>query len=268
MVETAVRYASRGWSVIPCGQDKRPLVSWLRWQSERATEGLIREWWGRWPEANVGIVTGSVSGIVVLDLDRGHAEGVDGLRSVADAGLHLPPTPCVRTPSGGLHAYFRHPGKSVGNATGLFPGVDVRGDGGYVVAPPSTTEHGRYEAVEQTRRVQMADLPEWVLRRRPSDTPIHSPDSWAAMWADVCPVGQRNATATRLAGHMAAHGIGVDEAEALLRLWSEDRCDPPMADAEVETTVRSVYRVDARRHPERAAAPGRRAEFWWRGVPG
>lgn len=252
--------------MVPCGRDKRPVVSWLRWQSERADVAQVREWWTRWPEANVGVVTGAVSGIVVLDLDRGHAEGVDGLRSVADAGLHLPPTPCVRTPSGGLHAYFRHPGKTVPNAAGLLPGVDLRGDGGYVVAPPSATDAGRYEPVAETRGERLADLPEWVLRRRPAEASTLPPDSWAALWAEACPQGQRNSTAARLAGHLAAHGIGPAEAEALLRLWSEDRCDPPMDDAEVETTVRSVYRVDARRHPERATAPERRNEFWWRGA--
>lgn len=264
MVEAALRYARRGWSAVPCGRDKRPLVSWLRWQSERADEAQVRDWWTRWPEANVGIVTGAVSGIVVLDLDRGHAEGVDGLQSVQRAGAHLPPTPCVNTPSGGLHVYFRHPGRPVPNATALLPGVDLRGDGGYVVAPPSTTDAGQYAAVEQTRKESMADLPDWVARRRTVDASAMPADEWAALWSDPCTQGQRNSTAARLAGHLAARGIAPQEAQALLCMWAESRCDPPLDDAEIASTVLSVYRVDARRHPERATGTGRRGEFWWR----
>lgn len=266
VLASALRYVRHGWSVVPCGQDKRPLLSWARWQSERADEAQVRQWWARWPQANVAVVTGAVSGIVVLDLDHGHADGVDGLESVRRHGRVLPETPCVRTPSGGLHCYFRHPGAPVPNGAGLLPGVDLRGDGGYVVAPPSVTPAGVYEPLPQTRGVKMAPAPDWTLRRGPEPKAATAAGEWAQLWGEQCAQGGRNATAAKLAGHLAAHGVGEDEAQVLVAMWAERRCDPPLDAAEVERTVTSVYRTDGRRHPERTTAPERRGAFWWRGV--
>lgn len=98
---------------------------------------LIREWWQRWPTANLGIRTGAVSGLVVIDVDPDHG-GLDTMRSLA-AEHAIPKGLRVRTGSGGWHLYFAHPGGQIRNSAGtaLGPGVDVRGDGGYVIAPPS-----------------------------------------------------------------------------------------------------------------------------------
>lgn len=263
VLKAALRYLRRGWSVVPCGADKRPLVSWARWQDERASADQASEWWGRWPEANVAVITGAISGIVVLDLDNGHQEGVNGAESVRRSGRPLPPTPCVRTPSGGLHCYYRHPGNDVQNAAGLLPGVDFRGDGGYVVAPPSTTPTGAYAPVEQTRGLKLAAAPDWILRRESASREAAPAGEWAQLWAETCAQGTRNETVAKLAGHLAAHGIGEPEAQSLMALWVSQRCDPPLPADEIERTVVSVYRTDNRRHPERASAPGRRDAFWW-----
>ena len=265
VLTSALRYVRSGWSIVPCGQDKRPLVAWSRWQSERPDAPQVRDWWSRWPEANVAVITGAISGVVVLDLDHGHTDGVDGLESVRRSGRLLPETPCVRTPSGGMHCYFRHPGSPVANAAGILPGVDFRGDGGYVLAPPSTTPAGAYEPLAQTRGLKMAAAPDWVLQRESSSRDATAAGEWAQLWGEQCARGGRNATAAKLAGHLAAHGLGEDEAQVLVAMWAAGRCDPPLDSSEVERTVTSVYRTDGRRHPERTATSARRDAFWWRG---
>ena len=108
-------------------------------------ENRNREWWGRWRDANVGIATGRPSGLVVVDIDPAHGgvDTIDGLVAERqDAGWLV--TLTVHTGGGGFHLYFRHPGGAVSSSVGrLGPGVDVRGDGGLVVAPLSVHASGR-----------------------------------------------------------------------------------------------------------------------------
>ena len=140
LLAAALDYARRGFSVIPLKpRDKRPaLQSWKDYQSRCATEEEIRAWWQRIPNANVGIVTGAISKIVVLDID-----GQDGERSLLDCMPELQQvhTPAVCTGKG-AHLYFLHPGGVVPNRAGMAPNLDLRGDGGFVVAPPSIHPNG------------------------------------------------------------------------------------------------------------------------------
>ena len=103
----------------------------------------IREWWARWPDANIGIRTGARSNLVVLDIDPRHG-GEEALAELANRDPTVLDTRLIRTGSGGCHLYFAHPGHTVRNSAGLLaPGIDVRGDNGYVVAPPSIHASGR-----------------------------------------------------------------------------------------------------------------------------
>lgn len=158
----AHEYRRRGWSVVPVHSGaKRPIG--LGWQDVADMSGAdIHAFWEDHPGANVGIRTGARSGLVVLD-----ADGPEGLASLA--ALDPPLTYTVRTPSGGLHAYFRLPhGVRVPNSVRkLGPGLDVRGDGGQVVAPPSRTSAGTY-VVEHD--VPVAGLPDRLLDKlRPAE---------------------------------------------------------------------------------------------------
>lgn len=156
MLRGAVRLAQRGLPVFPihhfaagacscsnpqCASPaKHPRVRW-RQQATTDARQLLR-WWTRWPSANIGLVTGNASGIIVLDIDPAHG-GVESLRQLVDAEGAVAHFAKVRTGGGGEHYYMRHPGGRVRNRTGLRPGIDVRGDGGYVVAPPSLHASGR-----------------------------------------------------------------------------------------------------------------------------
>jgi hypothetical protein len=141
--QAALSYAARGWSVIVMQpRAKRPLVPWREFQQRRARAEEIVAWFDRHPDANVGIVTGKISGIVVIDIDVAHG-GPASVAELERAHGPLPVTIEARTGGGGRHLYYLHPGRTQGNRAGLRPGIDVRGDGGCVVAPPSIHPCGR-----------------------------------------------------------------------------------------------------------------------------
>lgn len=154
ILEIARYYYNLGWSIVPCPlHQKYPLLAWKHYQAERATEQNIYHWFCR--PSNLALVTGALSGIIVLDID-----GPEGMASIE--GKEIPPTPCVRTGRGGLHYYYRHPGFETGNWAGKLPGVDFRGDGGLVILPPSVHPNGK--------------LYEWLIS--PSDAPLASAPAW------------------------------------------------------------------------------------------
>ena len=134
----ALRYLSLGYSVFPLhNRSKLPAVKWEKYQTEKPTVEEVSKWFS--VDRNVAIVTGAISGLVVLDVDT------------SKGGEHKPllekyPTNMVSKTGKGFHLYYIYPGWHVDNAVDFLPGVDVRADGGYVVAPPSTHPNGsKYE---------------------------------------------------------------------------------------------------------------------------
>src|SRR4051812_36672631 len=127
MMEYALSYATQGYAVFPLKPNgKYPLTEHGFKDASKDGE-QIRKWWNEWPEANVGVATGRISGIVVLDIDRKH--GVDGAVSAAE--LDLPRTLTIRTPSGGFHLFYKAPTSSiVPRRIGVRPGLDILGEGG------------------------------------------------------------------------------------------------------------------------------------------
>lgn len=159
--DAACGYASFGFRVVPvasitgaghcsCGRrncsasGKHPIIS--GWRREASNDpDVIRRWWRRWPHANVGIATGKMSNVIVVDIDPRHG-GDASLKELEAALGELPKSVRVRTGGGGLHIYLRQPGFEIRNSAGIAPGVDIRGDGGLVVAPPSRhVSGGLYE---------------------------------------------------------------------------------------------------------------------------
>jgi hypothetical protein len=124
--------------VIPIRERaKRPAVAWKAYQNKYVSEKTLHEWFRRSPDFNVGIVTGALSGLVVLDVDPRHG-GKESLRGLERKHGPLPETMESITGGGGRHVYFSHPGGVVHNRTNIEPGIDLRGDGGCIVAPPTS----------------------------------------------------------------------------------------------------------------------------------
>jgi len=184
--------------------------------------GALRRWWRRWPEANVGVRTGAISGLVVLDIDPDHG-GETSLGELVDAYADLPATLEVRTGGGGRHLYFAHPGGRVPNSAGaLGTGLDVRGDGGYILAPPS--RHASGASYRRLTNAPPAPLPGWLAallttrRRRAASTALVTvakvdtarASAWAraALAAEVTRVRQAEEGTRNHTLNSAAFGLG------------------------------------------------------------
>lgn len=218
----ALEYWKLGFSVIPVAfKDKKPLVNWQKYQTGRATKEQVEGWFKN-PEINVGVVTGAISGVVVVDVDT--TEKID---------KPLPPTATTRTGRGGWHYFYKHPGKSVKTVAGIIPGVDIRGDGGYVVMPPSIHPNGNKYEWAIPLADSISELPLWVIEAPTSEKVFQ---------------GTRNSTATKVIGKLL--GGKLDDKlypitwEAAKK-WNQENCVPPLPESELRTTFDSIYRRES-----------------------
>lgn len=227
MLETALYYAYLQFSVIPIGNDKKPLIEWRKNQKEMADHETIRKWFQDYPNANIGIVTGQISGIVVIDIEKGG--------SIDD----LPETVCAKTGGGGWHFYYRHPGHFVQNKTRIRDLTDIRGDGGYVIAPPSNHPSGeKYEWLKQPGTTKLADLPSWVLEETKK---LLIEKDWKSILTGV-PQGERNNDAAVVAGKLLQAFPQKDWETfvwPLLKDWNQQN-QPPISDQELRAVYNSI----------------------------
>ena len=152
--EWALYYLRRGWSVVPVRRgEKIPAIPWNQFQNRRATEAEIHDWFSD-PTMGVGIVTGAISNLVVLDFD-----GELGAATEQQLLPRLGAGPVALTGGGGCHRFFSHPGKKVFTRKGILPGMDIRGDGGFIVAPPSVHASGRQYSWDVDAHVDDLGLP-------------------------------------------------------------------------------------------------------------
>ena len=257
--EIVLKYLETDLSFIPLrpGTKEPALSSWKEFQDRRPSAEEVAEWCAEFPSCNWGIVTGELSGLVVLDFDSGDAE-------VKARERGLPETLTVQTPRG-RHCYFKHPGGSVQSRAGLFDDLDVRADGAYVVAPPSVGPDGspyRWEQ-DETQRT-LAELPDWVASALPEDPtpaevadlvlpetkpdePPTDPQKYALTALDReleilagTPEGGRNVQLNKSAlalGQVVATGE-LDRAflEIVLKRWA---LDSGLSEGETSATIRS-----------------------------
>jgi hypothetical protein len=264
--EAALRYSRLGFKVLPvhsvvdglctCGDTgcsspgKHPLT---RHGCRDATtdETIINEWAEQAPTANVGIATGGSSGTWVLDLD-----GEEGLATLAQfEGEHgpLPLTMRARTGGGGEHVFFAGPSGGIRCQTAVQGfRIDVRGDGGYVVAPPSCHASGRlYEWLVQPEEHRPAEAPDWLLelvrgRQVGSSAALdHAAGPSLIVLADDLteaggvPEGNRRNELCRLVGCHIARGDDAAQVEREAIVWAAS-CEPPLPDNEVQHAVRDL----------------------------
>jgi hypothetical protein len=138
-LEAALAYAEKfNFSVIPIRPDKKPYIQWTEYQKRHATKDEIKQWFAKWPKAMIGIVTGEKSGVLVVDCDSEAAyQKIQEL--LPDSFIT-----CIAKTPRGYHLYLIYPkGQTIGNAAGIMPGVDVRGEGGYIIAPSSVNAEGK-----------------------------------------------------------------------------------------------------------------------------
>jgi hypothetical protein len=168
-VKKALEYAERGWHVFPVPPDTKASFKsekdyGTKWGMTKDPDQIKRDW-RTWPNAGVGIPTGKVNGFFVVEADTKKGHGVDGIKSLRESEEtkgKLPQTLMAVSPSGSMHHYFKHPDGEIKIKTdsNVLPGVDVRGDGGMVVAPPTRRDNGQYRWLNEH---DIADAPPWLL---------------------------------------------------------------------------------------------------------
>lgn len=214
---------------------KAPLVKWTDYQKRFATEEEIEEWFDKWPLANIGFATGEVSGVVVVDFDSREAV----LMAKEKGYLN---TPVVRT-GRGCHAYYRYPrGREIRNSTDEGIKTDIRGNGGYVVLPPSIHYSGRqYKWVKshEIGDIRFGELPEEFIARSARNNNGDRKDLKRLYQGVV--KGSRNDTLARLCGSWINDGLDESECLMMAHTWNKMN-NPPMPDREIESVINSIMR--------------------------
>ena len=241
ILDCLLAYVLMGWPIFPCrahgDKAKAPYTAHGHKDASLDTE-QIKTWAVQYPDCAWAVATASSRAVLDVDPRNGGAESL--ARLVAEYGP-LPPTPRVRTGSGGFHYWLRCPeGTSCGKP---FPGIDRKADGGYVIVPPSEiaiTEHeGRaYDWEIRPWDVAIAEAPAWLLTSKPTngkaEGKAEAPNPWIvqASCADLLthpgsPEGERRKTLCRLAGVHLARGDSPATVLALAEAWA-CRCLPPL----------------------------------------
>lgn len=243
ILNAALSYAARGWPVFPL-KGKKPLTE-HGFKDATTEPDIIVEWWGRWPDANVGIACGAKSADVVdIDSQKGEAAMVEWLqeRGIFDeAKTDLNSTPISLT-SKGKHVLFQPSGK-LRNLVRAAEGVDIRTDGGYIVAPPSIhPDSGKvYEWAKgkSPEDIALAPFPDWMIEYLETGKNRSSARLFSK---DVIKVkeGERNAVLFKQAASARSRGLGSTAILAMLNGINSDQCDPPLPPTEVERIAQSA----------------------------
>jgi len=220
MLEAAVKYALDGLAVFPCAK-KTPLTGEGGFRNASLDATQILQWWTENPDAQIGLPTGEVNHLFVIDID-----GPEGERAVEKIGL--PETFTVATRPGRYQFWFRQPEgrKSKCTAGVLGPQLDTRGDGGYVVAPPSI-HHVTGKPYRVVKDIPWAPAPIELLEP-------HKSSAAGTTGADAIPKGRRHQTMLAIAGALRARGLSRETVLTQLQITNEKQCVPPLEDAEIQ----------------------------------
>ena len=246
LLDAAIKYATEyKWAVFPCSPTSKKPLTPHGCKDAKKSVGAIKSWWKKWPDASIGIATGSVSGLIVIDEDLDENKGLNGYEAVSEwerINGELPATVQCITGRGGYHLYYQYSGDDIKNRAGILDGVDVRGEGGYVIAPPSTHPNGtEYQWEDAPDEIAMAPIDATVRKflfgenekpRTASDFKV----------PDRIQSGERNDTLFRLACSMQAQGLPDAAIMAALEQTNQNACDEPVSDKELTTIVESALR--------------------------
>lgn len=251
VLEAAGNYVKLGLKVFPCGGKAPATEHGYKDATSEITQ--IEQWWQGGEEKNVAIATGN--GIVVLDVDVNHASGKYGdetLSSLEEEYGPLPDTWTCLTGGGGMHYYFRCDDPDLTVAAGFLPGLDYRGTGGYVIAPPSIhPASGRryeWEVNHLPEDIPLAPLPDWLHdlmeskheRKRTSANPNKTDKNPTK----EIPVGTRNDTLFRYGCSLRGKGATTEEIHAALQQKNADLCKPPLSEKEIAFLAKSTERYE------------------------
>lgn len=231
-----------GFSVVPMdSQRKCPLIDWKEFQTRKASVEEIESWWKKWPDAGVGIVTGKISGITVVDAEKG--------ADLSKFGLKDSPTPRTSTGGGGKHFYFAYKPGVVGKVR-FFPLYDIRNDGNVVMAPPSGHKSGgHYSWDVPVGIVGFQSFPLSIIAEIEKSVGAQ-PVDWGKKMSEIVGEGSRNDTMTSIAGKMLHSHKEAEWEEVvwpMLVAWNSTKVNPPLSERDLQTIYRSIGAAEIRR---------------------
>ena len=248
MHAAALQLAQQGLAVFPCQPRGKEPACDTGLHAATTDAECINRWWCAVPDLNIGVATGMVSGIFVLDIDGEDGEG-SLLRLEGEHGA-LPPTVEVITGKG-RHCYFRTHGLIHNSVGQIGIGLDIRGDGGYVIAPPSVHPSGRAYTWSVDTADNFADAPDWLHtliaanRNGAQGKPL---EHWHKLLTDPIRNGERNSTLASITGKLLHAGLtdGFLLYDIIMCV-NIARCEQPLSPPEIETIVISVGRTHLKR---------------------
>ncbi len=257
--EYAKDYLKSGVSVIPLQpKGKTPLLKWTEFQKRKPTLKEIISWWDKTPDANIGIITGRINRLLVIDIDK--KEGWDFVKS---KGYEAELCPIVKTGGGGVHLYYRYPegeitvGARIGEET---HGIDYRGEGGYVVAPPSQHENGNYYKWNKyipdfSIFLNLPEPPEWIIKEIRKKRGNEEEQNLKGILTGV-KEGSRNNAAARVIGLLLGKFPERDWAICweLIKGWNQNNC-PPLPEEELKLVFKSISFLERNNRGNRYRKP-------------
>lgn len=245
MRDAALEYAQAGYAVFPIkARGKTPLIK--EWQKRATTDkNKISSWWDKWPQANIAIACGQISrGLIVIDVDKKSG----GLETVADWERENGTlTSCQRsiTGSGGFHYFYTSRiSDQYTNKAGVYQGVDLRTDGGYIIAPPSLHPGGgvyqwEMDAITDNSPIELSGTAEQFIEPALKDFDDGMPAPHYEFPAEIVE-GQRNSELYKAACSLLGRGLSETAARAALNAENLEKCSPPLDDAEIEQLFNSA----------------------------
>ena len=249
--QTAKKYLQNQWSIFPVNLsldekgkiEKKPAIAWREYQQRLPTDTELHQWFDK-PQYNaIGLVTGKISHIIVVDVD-------DPSKDTFSSPMN------VKTISGGFHYYYQWTEEIRNDAKINNELIDFRGDGGFVVLPPSSFGTQSYEWIKEVHPMFLTPLPEELkklLRIRKEIPAIAAEEKISDIGLPLAYEGERNVIAAKVAG-IICNGISRKLLPIIgfkaFAYWNKTSCNPPLNDLELQITWNSIYHTELRNHPD------------------
>ena len=244
MLNEAIEYAKKGWKVFPLKENAKAPATSDGFKSATTDIEQITKWWKQNPKYNIGIATGQQSGISVIDID-----GKEAMKALTDNGITDSPETLIHKTIKGFH-YILLYNPIYPQGAGFLEKLDIRNEGGYIVAPPSEIDGKKY-SVYKDKDVSTWDSLSQFFRSYDSQNrqrdvsenkTVPEQPTWVTEYlTEGVPEGQRNEAGIRLAGYFRKKGIAEDMTIAIMQQFRE-RCSPPMKESELLNIVKSAWR--------------------------
>ena len=234
LLKAALAYRSLNKSIIPVGSNKKPLVAWTEFQNRLPDEEEIKLWFEKYSVQGIAIITGPLSDLVVVDTE-----------AEADlTGLDFGSTVEAASGGGGRHFYYKYPENyKINNRARIHPKIDIRGEGGYIIAPPSLhPSGGRYKWIKSLEEHKPVEVPNWLYKEL-TQIPNKKP-----LCINKVPQGRRNDTATRYIGNLLTQ-YNQDQWDItvwdIFKNWNSSNVNPPLDEKELRTIFNSITSKEA-----------------------